>query len=91
MNIKENDDLALTITWDPANALNLAVTDVRDAKSKSGKFLMRFIKRYNVFNHVLANGKGFAFLGIVDSNAKKTCILCTRTIFQFFIRTVDQK
>ena len=42
--------------------LNLAVLDVKDADTASGVLFKRFIKRYNVFNTILANGKGFAFL-----------------------------
>ena len=55
-------DLALPIAWDPAHLLNLGVTDVRDSKSESVEFFRLFIKRCNVFNHILSHGKGFSFL-----------------------------
>ena len=71
LNITESKDLARPITRDPAYALNLAAIGVRDARNTSGKLFRHFIKRCNVFNHVLANGKGFALLEIVDSNARE--------------------
>ena len=59
-------DLALPITWDPAHLLNLGVTDVRDSKSESAEFFRVFIKRRNVFNHILSHVKGFSFLQMLD-------------------------
>ena len=59
-------DLALPITWDPAHLLNLGVTDVRDSKSESAEFFRLFIKRCNVFNHILSHGKGFSFLQMLE-------------------------
>jgi hypothetical protein len=70
LGLNDDDDIALPITWDTAHLLNLAVTDVRDGNTKSGSFFRQFIKRCNVFNHVLANGKGFAFLQMVNQNAR---------------------
>ena len=75
---KNDDDLALPVTWDTAHLLNLAVTDVRDTNTKSGAFFKQFIKRCNVFNHVLANGKGFAFLQLVDENARRPVTYATQ-------------
>ena len=59
-------DLAVPITWDPTHLLNLGVTDVRDSKSESEEFFRLFIKRCNVFNHILSHGKGFLFLQILE-------------------------
>ena len=59
-------DLALPITWDPAHLLNLGVTDVGDSKSESAEFFRVFIKRCNVFNHILSHGKGFSFLQMLE-------------------------
>ena len=70
--------IALPITWDTAHVLNLAVTEVRDAISPGGEHFRRFIKRCNVFNHVLANGKGFAFLQMVDSTARRPVSYATQ-------------
>ena len=67
----QNKTLALPVTWDPAHLMNLAVTDVRDAKTKSGKFFKLFIKRSNIFNQLLSHGKGFAFLNIIDEKARR--------------------
>lgn len=62
----DDPDLALPVTWDTAHVLHLAVTDVRDAQNQSGAYFRQFIKRCNVFNHVMSHGKGFAFLQMVD-------------------------
>ena len=59
--------LALPITWDPADLLNLGVTDVRISKSESAEFFRLFIiKQCNVFNHILSHGKGFSFLQMLE-------------------------
>jgi hypothetical protein len=78
LDLKDDDDLALPVTWDPAHLLNLAFTDVQDSKSDSGRFFRQFIKRCNVFNHVLAHGKGFAFLQMVDKNARRPVSYATQ-------------
>ena len=54
-------DLALPITRDPPHLLNLGVTDALDSKSESAEFFRVFIKRRNVFNHILSLGKGLSF------------------------------
>ena len=70
LGIGEDDaHLALPITWDAAHALNLGVTDVKESKEASGIHFQRFIKRCNIFNSLLANGKGFAFLQMIDQSA----------------------
>ena len=73
LNIVETraDHLALPVTWDAAHILNLGVSDVKDSKSPSGIFFQTFLKRCNVFNTILANGKGFAFLQLVDETARR--------------------
>ena len=78
LGLNDDEDIALPITWDTAHLLNLAVTDVRDSNTKSGSFFRQFIKRCNVFNHVLANGKGFAFLEMVDKNARRPVSYATQ-------------
>ena len=40
-------------------------------KSPSSDHFKTFLKRCNVFNTVLANGKGFAFLQLVDNEARR--------------------
>jgi len=65
------DHLALPVTWDSAHILKLGVSDVKDSKSPSGIFFQTFLKRCNVFNNNLANGKGFAFLQLVDETARR--------------------
>ena len=74
----DDDDIALPMPWDTAHLLNLAVTDVRDSNNKSGSFFREFIKRCNIFNHVLAHGKGFAFLEMVDKNARRPVFYATQ-------------
>ena len=59
------------MTWDAAHILNLGVSDVKDSKSPSGIFFQTFLKRCNVFNTILANGKGFAFLQLVDETGRR--------------------
>ena len=72
LDIEHDDDvLAMPVTWDTAHLLNLAVTDVRDAQTESGSHFRLFVKRCNVFNHILANGKGFAFLQMIGKDARK--------------------
>lgn len=66
-----DDVLSLPVTWDPAHLLNLAVTDIKDAASPAGIFFRLFIKRSNIFNHLLSHGKGFAFLKMVDEKARR--------------------
>ena len=66
-----NDHLALPVTWDPAHLLNLAIVGVKDSQSPSGTTFRRFVKRCNVFNNILARGKGFAFLQLVDESAHR--------------------
>jgi hypothetical protein len=67
----EDNELALPVIWDAAHVLNLAVLDVKDSNTDSGQHFRRFIKRCNVFNTILANGKGFAFLQLTDSSARR--------------------
>lgn len=74
----EHEELAMPVTWDTAHVLNLAVTDVRDSKTESGNHFRRFVKRCNVFNHVLSNGKGFAFLQMVDEDARRPVSYATQ-------------
>lgn len=69
--VDDDDKLALPVTWDPAHLLNLAVTDVRDSDSQSGRFFKLFIKRCNIFNQLLSHGKGFAFLKMIDDKAMR--------------------
>ena len=73
LNIVETgvSQLALPVTWDAAHVLNLGVAGVKDSKSPTGIFFQRFLKRCNVFNSILANGKGFAFLQLVDQSARR--------------------
>ena len=72
LGIEEDEaHLALPVTWDAAHALNLGVTDVKDSQEASGIHFRRFIKRCNVFNSLLANGKGFAFLQMIDQSAMR--------------------
>ena len=73
LNIVETraEHLALPVTWDTAHILNLGVFDIKDSKSPSGIFFQTFLKRCNVFNTILANGKGFAFLQLVDETARR--------------------
>ena len=80
LNIPENslEDIALPVTWDTAHVLNLAVTAVRDGKSASGEHFRRFIKRCNVFNNILSNGKGFAFLQMIDASARRPVTYTTQ-------------
>ena len=68
----------MPVTWDTAHLLNLAVTDVRDAQTESGSHSRLFVKRCNVFNHILANRKGFAFLQMVDKDARKPVSYATQ-------------
>ena len=70
--IAEIHDLALPITWDPALLLNLCVNDVRNSKSESAEFFRVFIKRCNVFNHILSHEKGLSFLQMFEEPSLKT-------------------
>ena len=76
LNIVETraDHQALPVTWNAAHILNLGVSDVKDSKSPSGIFFQTFLKRCNVFNTILANGKGFAFLQLVDETAQRSVV-----------------
>ena len=74
----DDPDLALPVTWDTAHVLHLGVTDVRDAQDQSGANFRRFIKRCNIFNHVMSHGKGFAFLQIVDKDARRPVSYATQ-------------
>ena len=74
----EDTNLALPVTWDPAHLINLGVTDIKDANTESGKHFKRFIKRCNVFNTILAHGKGFAFLQMTDSTARRPVSYATQ-------------
>lgn len=53
-------------------------TDVRDAKTESGSHFRLFVKRCNVFNHILSNGKGFAFLQMVDKTVRRPVSYATK-------------
>ena len=66
----DNGQLSLPVTWDAAHLLNLGVVEVKD-KSPSSDHFKTFLKRCNVFNTVLANGKDFAFLQLVDQEARR--------------------
>ena len=78
LEITDRSDLSLPVTWDPAHLLNLGVTDVKDADNLSGKHFRRFIKRCNVFNTIMANEKGFAFLQKMDPRAKRHVSFATQ-------------
>ena len=47
------------------------IVGVKDSQSPSGTTFRRFVKRCNVFNNILARGKGFAFLQLVDESARR--------------------
>ena len=68
---EDDSQIMLPVSWDAAHAMNLGVLDVKDSKTQSGTHFQRFIKRCNVFNTILAHGKGFAFLQLVDSSARR--------------------
>ena len=68
MGIKYEDTLSLPVTWDPAHLLNLAFTDIKDEDSPAGSYFRLFIRRFNIFNHLLSHGKGFTFLQLLDQN-----------------------
>ena len=86
----EDKHLSLPVTWDAAHVLNLAILDVKDADTASGAHFKRFIKRCNVFNTILANGKGFAFLNIIDSSARRpvsyACQRFTSSSFEQWVK-----
>ncbi len=65
------NQLDLPVSWDAAHLINLGVLDVKDSKTNSGKHFQTFVKRCNIFNTVMAHGKGFAFLQLVDSTARR--------------------
>ena len=68
---EEDSRITLPVSWDAAHAWNLGVLDVKDSKTPSGAHFQRFVKRCNVFNTVLAQGRGFAFLQLVDCSARR--------------------
>ena len=72
------NQLDLPVSWDAAHLINLGVLDVKDSKTKSGKHFQTFVKRCNIFNTVLANGKGFAFLQRVDTTARRPVSFATQ-------------
>ena len=61
-----------------AHHLHLTVTYVRDAQTESGSHFRLVVRRCNVFNNILANGKGFEFLQMVDKDAKKPVSYATQ-------------
>ena len=80
--------LAFPVTWDAAHVLNLGVAGVKDSKSPSGIFFQRFLKRCNVFNTILANGKGFAFLQLIDESARRPVAFAGQ---RFAVKQLRQK
>ena len=79
LNIADNgNQLPFPVTWDAAHALNLGVVDVKDSQTESGNHFKRFVKRCIVFNNILSNGKGFAFLQLVDSSARRPVAYATQ-------------
>ena len=71
-------DMSLPVTWDAAHLINLGVLDVKDSQTPSGIHFQRFIKRCNVFNTLLAHGKGFAFLQLVDKDVLRPVSYATQ-------------
>jgi hypothetical protein len=65
------------VTWDAAHLLNLGVVEVKDQSPSSDHF-KTFLRRCNVFNTVLANGKGFAFLQLIDKDARRPVAYATQ-------------
>ena len=66
----DNGQLSFPVTCDAAHLLNLRVVEVKDQSPSSDHF-KTFLKRCNVFNTILASGKGFAFLQLVDKDARR--------------------
>ena len=62
------NQIAFPVTWDRGHNVNLCITDIKDVESLSATHLNRFIKRCNVFNTLLARGKGYAFLAATGEN-----------------------
>ncbi|PAA69600.1 hypothetical protein BOX15_Mlig015360g1 [Macrostomum lignano] len=60
LGVDADSESDLPISWDAAHYLNLAVTDVRDARNK--EFFRRFVVRANLFSHHFGRGRGFAAL-----------------------------
>ena len=62
----DNSPFHVPVCWDAAHFLNLAVTDIRDAKREFSNdlsvYLSRFIKRSNLFCHLFGRGKNFSLL-----------------------------
>ncbi|CAB3992085.1 Hypothetical predicted protein [Paramuricea clavata] len=77
---KDCEDIFLPITWDVAHLINLGVLDVKASQTPSGTHFQKFIKRCNVFNTLLANGKGFAFLQMVDQDARRPVSYATQRL-----------
>jgi hypothetical protein len=71
----DNGQLSFPVTWDAAHLLN--VVEVKDQSPSSDNF-KTFLKRCSVFNTVLANGKGFAFLKLVDKDARRPVAYATQ-------------
>ena len=76
-------DLALPVTWDPVHLLNLGVTDIRDSKSERAELFLLFIKRSNVFNHILSHGKGFSFLQMLEEPSFRPVIYAAQRFASF--------
>lgn len=74
----EDDELPLPVTWDAAQVINLAVLDVKDSNTDNGQNFLRFLKRCNVFNTILANGKGFGFLQLADPYARRPVLYASQ-------------
>ena len=63
-------------TWRICSILLLLTCETQ--KTESGTFFRLFIKRCNVFNHVLSNGKGFAFLQMINEEARRPVSYATQ-------------
>lgn len=74
------DHLALPVTWDPAHILNLANVGVKDSQLPSGTTFQIFVKRCDVFNTILAHGKGFTFLQLVDESAGRPVAYASQSL-----------
>ena len=86
----DDEDLAMLVTWDTAHLLNLTVTYVRDAQTISGSHFRLVVRRCNVFSHILANGKGFAFLHMVNKVARNLSqVFIHPTIYKIIISTMN--
>ena len=76
----DNGQLSFPVTWDAAHLLNMV--EVKDQSPGSDNFKTFLKRRCNVFNTVLANananGKGFAFLQLVDKDARRPVAYATQ-------------